>query len=406
MTGRIPKRFLYKMTIALTVVICAFNYSLCHSQSDISAWDLISLVNGMRNANGLASLNVDSYVMACAQGTAETMASSGMTWHIGNAAGRISSYGYNNGNACFATENFMMGGPGTTISSIQAAWSDESHMIPMTNPAYCAIGAGVATNADGFTYYVVQAAYPAGSKGCAYNNSSAGNSASVSSGSPAATADISQIIKNVTIAEPDEDGSIWHTVQDGQSLWMIATAYDTTVEVLQAWNNLGTGTALSLGQKLLIPNKDQAAGTPTPDIMLTVLPTADANGKYHHTVVEGETLWSISELWHVPLQSIYTSNGLSEDSSIGLGWELLIPVTPTNTLPPTATPTAEPTETPSPVPTDPPQETETPTSTVVLSPHLLPQGNTSILIIVLAGLAVVAVGFLLFDAVIKNPRKK
>ena len=44
-----------------------------HAQN-VSAYDLINLINGMRSANGLGALSVDSALMACAQSTAETMA--------------------------------------------------------------------------------------------------------------------------------------------------------------------------------------------------------------------------------------------------------------------------------------------------------------------------------------------
>ncbi|HOG60226.1 MAG TPA: CAP domain-containing protein, partial [Flexilinea sp.] len=124
----------------------------------MTASDLISLINGMRAANGLGALSVDSALMACAQNTALVMAQNNLSWHIGDVSGRVSQFGYNNGNKAFATENFMVGP--TTLSAIQAAWSDYDHMIPATNTSYCHIGAGVA-EVNGKVYYVVQAAYPA-----------------------------------------------------------------------------------------------------------------------------------------------------------------------------------------------------------------------------------------------------
>ena len=113
-------------------------------------------------------------------------------------------------------------------------------------------------------------------------------------------------------------------------------------------------TALSLGQELYIPSKDEAGHTPTPEAALTVFPTADSRGKFFHIVSEGDTLWSISELWNVPLNSIYQANGMNSESSIGLGWEIAIPVTATLTPLPTDTPTITPS----------PTETQTPTMTL------------------------------------------
>ena len=302
----------------------------------VTANDLINLINGMRSANGLGALSVDYSLMACAQSTAETMAASHMTWHIGNVSGRASSFGYNNYNKCFATENFMMGSSATTIGQIQASWSDATHMIPAQSSSYCHIGAGVAAGSDGSVYFVVQAAYPAGVAGCGFIKTT---------GSYADSAGSSMIIKAVVTATPNEAGMVYHTVEDGQTLWAISEAYHVSIGDIQAWNNLFNSTALSLGQKLYIPAKDEAGRTPTPQVELTVLPTADKDGRFYHEVTEGDTLWSISELWRVPLNAIYQANNMNENSSIGLGWQIVIPVTATATPVPTDTPTVTPTAT-------------------------------------------------------------
>ena len=331
--------------LCLIALLSAVNDSF--AQTSITAYDLINLVNGQRSSNGLGALTVDASIMACAQATAETMAASHMTWHIGNASGRISAYGYNNYNACFATENFMMGNSETTISQIAATWSDSTHQIASTSSSYCAIGAGVASTSDGYVYFVIQAAYPAGSKGCSYSSGtgSAASSSSTSTGAAVEVSSVSQIVMSVVTSTPDESGYLYHEVQEGQTLWTISEAYGVTIEELQAWNNLNNSTALSLGEKLLIPAT--GAATPTPQMELTVLPTADASGKFYYEVQEGDTLSKIADLWHVSLNDIYLQNGLDESSTIGLGWKILIPVTATVT----------------PMPTDTPQPTLVPTST-------------------------------------------
>lgn len=322
---------------AIILFLClAGSISQTAGAQSVTANDLINLINGMRSANGLGALSVDYSLMACAQSTAETMAASHMTWHIGNVSGRASSFGYNNYNKCFATENFMMGSASTTIGQIQASWSDATHMIPAQSSSYCHIGAGVATGSDGFVYFVVQAAYPAGVAGCGFIKTT---------GSYADASGSSMIIKAVVTATPNETGLVYHTVEDGQTLWAISEAYKVSIADIQAWNNLYNSTALSLGQQLYIPSESEAGQTPTPQVELTVLPTADTEGKFYHEVTEGDTLWSISELWRVPLNMIYQANNMNENSSIGLGWQILIPVTATSTPVPTNTPTAVPTAT-------------------------------------------------------------
>ncbi len=403
------KSFFMALRKRFAIFLLIFAYILLLSEQvfsqSVGAYDLINLINGMRSANGLGALSVDSALMACAQSTAETMAASHMTWHIGNVSGRASSFGYNNYNTCFATENFSMGGPGTTISQIAASWSDATHMIPAQSSKYCHIGAGVAVAADGMEYYVVQAAYPAGVNGCGYA-SGRGNAGSTagSSGGTGSGAAVSYIMAVVT-SSPDEKGMTIHTVQEGQTLWAISQAYGVTIEDIQSWNNLYGSTALSLNQSLYIPSKDESGRTPTPQVELTIFPTADSRGRFVHVVSEGDTLWSISELWHVPLNSIYQTNGMSAESSIGLGWEIVIPVTATVTPLPTDTPTVTPL----------PTETEIPTESVFIqdvtasspvnhsnSGGLLhtPKANTrtyiisAILIMIIIGGMIIAVNFL------------
>ena len=184
---------------------------------------------------------------------------------------------------------------------------------------------------------------------------------------------------------PNENGAVIHTVQEGQSLWSISQAYEVSIEDLQAWNRMYNSTALSLGQELYIPSKNESGRTPTPESALTVFPTADINGKFFHIVSDGDTLWSISELWNVPLNSIYQANGMNADSSIGLGWEIAIPVTATMTPLPTETPTitASPTETDIPTET-PPSGEMTPLVSVTASNHdsflHAPQSNSKTLL--------------------------
>lgn len=347
------KKMAVHFCIAIFLCLCFISgKTRTVSGQSIGAYDLINLINGMRSANGLGSLAVDSALMACAQSTAETMAASNMTWHIGNVSGRASSFGYNNYNTCFATENFTMGTASMTISQIAASWSDATHMIPATSSSYCHIGAGVAVAGNGMIYYVVQAAYPAGVNGCGYAKSTGSAAASGTGGGAVG------YIMAVVTATPNEDGSVVHTVQEGQTLWTISQAYGVTIEDIQSWNNMYNSTALSLGQNLYIPSKNEAGRTPTPQTALTVFPTADSQGRYYHIVSEGDTLWSISESWQVPLNALYQANGMNAESSIGLGWEIAIPVTATITPFPTDTPTITPTATETELPT----ETATPSA--------------------------------------------
>lgn len=46
--------------------------------------------------------------------------------------------------------------------------------------------------------------------------------------------------------------TVTHTVQSGDTLWLLAQRYGTTVSNLITWNNLGTNTTLNVGQKLIV----------------------------------------------------------------------------------------------------------------------------------------------------------
>ena len=86
------------------------------------------------------------------------MAVTHQSTHIGNVSGRVAAAGYGGGSKVWATENIALGH--YSIDEIMAVWADEAHMYPVVIPAYCNMGAGVATSSDGWKYYVFQAAIP------------------------------------------------------------------------------------------------------------------------------------------------------------------------------------------------------------------------------------------------------
>src|SRR6185436_7938246 len=80
---------------------------------------------------------------------------------------------------------------------------------------------------------------------------------------------VSQFMVPVTLNTPGPDGFIYHEVQYGQTLWSIAIAYDTKIDIIKSLNNLATND-LQPGQKLLIkqvptpiPATDTAAPSAT-----------------------------------------------------------------------------------------------------------------------------------------------
>lgn len=114
------------------------------------------------------------------------------------------------------------------------------------------------------------------------------------------------INQNIPMPGPDGSGSgvIEYTVQPGDSLWLIAQRYGTTVDAIRRLNNL-TGTLIDVGQILKIPSQ----GT-RPYIEYTVRP--------------GDTLWLISRRYNTTVDDIKRLNGLTSDL-LNIGQILRIP---------------------------------------------------------------------------------
>jgi LysM repeat protein len=293
----------------------------------VSTADLISAMNSLRASYGHSTLIEDAIIDSVAQSTAETMAAQQLSWHIGNASGRIAAAGYGGGSKVQATENFAAGKE-FTIEKIMTVWSDSAHMLPATNAAYCNIGAGIAVSPNGLTYYVLQAAYTSG-KTCG-DYTSSGTSGSVASS-------VSQVIMPVKTVMPDAGGKIYHEVLAGQTFWSIAIAYGTTrVEILK-WNNLSESAVLKPGMKLLIPNSAITL-TPTLNALQKLTPSAD--GRYYHTIQSGDTLTGIASEYLIAANNLMVWNGLNESSILQLGQKLFLQVTPPATYTPTTVPTA------------------------------------------------------------------
>lgn len=219
---------------------------------------LIDVVNQVRSQNGLRPLNTNAILMSTAQATAETMAASQASGHIGGVKERIAAASYGGGTVIWATENFTIGGASTTAQDVVFnAWADEIHSKPMTNSYYCDVGVGIAQGSAGEVYIILHAAYSSDLP-CQRSTPAKGGTPGIT---PSPTFDYSQLIFAVQTVTPQPDGSRVHTVKQGQSLWAIAIAYGTKIKDIIQLNNLPPDTnTVYIGQKLLIPS----AAPPTP----------------------------------------------------------------------------------------------------------------------------------------------
>ena len=263
-----------------------------------SPYDLIEMVNNLRQNNGLPAMETNGALMTAAQGQADYLASEYGTnfpsWDMGHigaggtyAIDRAAAAGYNVGPGWNVVENWAGGNNSTALSEVvYSFWSDEVHMGNMLHPDVVHVGAGI-TEGDGFVYYIIDFAVEYGTSG-----SSSGGVAST-----IPTTAVTPKVAPVTVATTNEDGSIIHEVEIGQALWSIAAAYEITVEQLLALNNLSVNVVIYEGDTLLV----RLAYTPTPSPTITQTPRTPTR-----TPVPAQTA-----------QAVKTQVPTSEDSSFG-----------------------------------------------------------------------------------------
>ena len=102
----------------------------------------------------------------------------------------------------------------------------------------------------------------------------------------------------------------WHyyTVVRGDTLYAIATRFNTTVEELERLNGL-TDTTIFVGQKLKVPGPANAEET----------------GPVVYVVQKGDTLFSIARRFGVDMEELARANGITDPSTIYVGQRLVIP---------------------------------------------------------------------------------
>ena len=159
---------------------------------------------------------------------------------------------------------------------------------------------------------------------------------------------------------------IKHQVQSGETLWIIANKYGTTIDDIQSFNNLQDH-MLYVGQTLLIAQQENS---PLPHTNHTTYNAQSGDTlwiiaqKFHttiaklksindltndyiypgqtliiandrkqpiidyinYTVKQGDTVWSISIDHGIPMQELLNINGLSMNESLMIGQNLTIPV--------------------------------------------------------------------------------
>ena len=102
---------------------------------------------------------------------------------------------------------------------------------------------------------------------------------------------------------------ISHVVESGDSLWALASKYDTEVQIIEQINFLNNN-LLTIGSTLLIP--------------LSKTPTNNFIPYEMHIVSEGDTLWDIANTYNLQVSDLAKMNSIDERSYLQLGQQLTI----------------------------------------------------------------------------------
>jgi LysM repeat protein len=137
-----------------------------------------------------------------------------------------------------------------------------------------------------------------------------------------------EMVKSGKVSSP----GVWHTIQPGQNLGMIAAAYGVGVAQIVKATGLANPDAVKVGQKVLVPGATAVVAVkarPTKDQDL-VEEHAVKSGKVvkagvMHIVQPGQTLSIIATAYETSVSSILKANGISNADSIKLGQKILVP---------------------------------------------------------------------------------
>lgn len=275
------------------------------------ASEIIQLVNNFRVANGLPALQINNSLMIAAQQQADYMAANNIYSHTGYGGSSPQSRAEAAGYIGWVSEN-IVGGTSLTPQKGLIWWQNSAvHYANLVSTRHTEVGAGFASGFEQ-NFYALVIGNP--------NNAPAAPSPSNNS-QPGAIR-----VLPFVMAQPGEDGSIVHIVQQGQALWTLAAYYEVNLQDILLFNGLSDGAIVNPGDRIIIRLGEGQSPPPTP-----MPPTS-------HIVRAGQTLWYIANLYQVELATLLWYNNLGADAVIQPGQELTIRLLEGQAPPPTPTP--------------------------------------------------------------------
>lgn len=279
-------------------------------------YTVINMVNALRAEYGLPPYQVNAQLMAAAQAHSQWAASVGTHSHTGlggsTPTDRALAAGYGGGQSVRVSENIYWGTNATAQSALQWWRNSPIHFRGMTSTQYVEIGAGVAYGSGGGYFTLKFGVVLTG------GNNGQGAAPQAVQPAPGARPLPVYVFEPVEVAEPREDGSVVHVVGEGQNLSYIAEAYEVAVSEIMALNRLTEDSLIHPGNELII--------VPAP-----VQPVEEVEGPIIHTVEAGQTLFGIALSYGKTLDEVLVLNGLTENSVIHPGNQLIIQPDPNAT---------------------------------------------------------------------------
>lgn len=114
------------------------------------------------------------------------------------------------------------------------------------------------------------------------------------------------------------------TVAAGDTLYSLAQLYGTTVDELIRENNLSAPYTLSVGQKLKVPVEKESMAVQTITVPMRATTTTRVELQ-EITVTAGDTLYSLSRKYSVPVNDLAVMNNLSAPFTLSVGQKLKVP---------------------------------------------------------------------------------
>ncbi|MBK8985997.1 MAG: LysM peptidoglycan-binding domain-containing protein [Chloroflexi bacterium] len=276
--------------------------------------DILTLVNALRASYGLPPFEYNPTLAAAAQNHANWMGQTAVYSHTGAGGSspqtRANAVGYPG----FVNENIVGGTKLTPQQGVTWWRNSASHFNTMISTRYTQAGVGFAQGHDQ-NFYVLVVGQPDGAALTAANRQE-----------EVAYPNAPLFVAPIEVNAPREDGSIWHTVGEGHTLWAIAARYEVTIADIMLYNNLSESSSLHPGDELLIRLAEGQEPPPTPTPPAT------------HKVRPGDSAWTIAAWYHLDLGELLWLNNMQQDDTLQPGDEIKIRLLPGEAPPPTPTP--------------------------------------------------------------------